>query len=173
MVTAVTDHTDQTGDDVPEKGEDTKGEKNVDRKKGDVGGGGHLGRGASGAFGETRPGKPDGGPSESAEDKRTEKTEEPEESEGRDRTVGPTSRDERPRGENHVHARVPDRSGGGAPGAGARSATRPVVRSPATPGTTGSSPGGPPRRVPSSGFRPWRTGLRSRRRSSRSRTTGT
>ena len=139
-VTAVTDHTDQTGDDVPEKGDDKscdknsgmnndrnsgkdsdrnscrnrdeKGDETVDRKGGGGGSGLSVG-GASGASEEARPRSLDGGPPESAEGKR------PEKAEARDRPAGPTarpSREQRPKGENDDHARVPDRSGGGSSG---------------------------------------------------------
>ncbi|WP_179201743.1 YfjP family GTPase [Streptomyces caniscabiei] len=121
-VTAVTDHTDQTGDDVPEKGDDRPARQGPGREFGkkvgemvDEKGGGRAdglarAREAGLVTGAEQRAERAGGRAERAEGRGA--------AGGRDRTVaGPSassSREARPRsGENDGHARVDGRSGGG------------------------------------------------------------
>ncbi|WP_425264497.1 GTPase, partial [Streptomyces europaeiscabiei] len=126
-MTAVTDHTDQTGDDVPEKTDYKGADRKADRRRDGEG----SGFSSEAAAEEGRPANPDGGPSGGAEGRRSEQ------SEARDRTAGAPARpsreqrsngeqrskdeqrlngEQRSNGENDVHARVSDRPGGGMPG---------------------------------------------------------
>ncbi|MEE1834791.1 50S ribosome-binding GTPase [Streptomyces sp. SP17KL33] len=105
-VTAVTDHTDQTGDDVPERGDDRTARQEL---------GNEFGKKVAKMVDEMGEGRANGS---AAGADRAERAEERGAIAGRDMTTaGPSAspiREPRPRsGENGVHARVDDRSGAG------------------------------------------------------------
>ncbi|MFE7764023.1 YfjP family GTPase [Streptomyces sp. NPDC057438] len=149
-MTAVTDHTDQTGDDVPDKGDDRTGERKGEGKGGGRPAEGRAGRPAEAGAGQGHPRGPDGGRSERAggawfEERRAAPDR------GADAPAGP-GREQRARGENAAHARVPDRSGGGAYGG-------PAGAPPG--GPSGDASGDPSPRTESGD--PWDDGLIARR----------
>ncbi|WP_417194022.1 GTPase [Streptomyces stelliscabiei] len=165
-VTAVTDHTDQTGDDVPDKGDDRTGDRRGDRRPVDGGAGRPCDTGA----GAARPRNPDGGPSERVGGARFE-----ERRAVPDRAAGEPARpsERRSQGEgddNRVHARVPERPGpgGAAPGdrsadrAGDRSGDRSGDRPRDSSGDPSVAPSGDPSARTESGD-PWDDGLIARR----------
>ncbi|WP_443046451.1 GTPase [Streptomyces sp. DSM 40750] len=132
-VTAVTDHADQTGDSVPEKGDDEKADKGDERREpGLKGEHGFEGRDqqedegesslpVEGASEEEHLKSPGTGPSGSAENKRPAENKpaenrSPEGTEERDKAESRPSREQHRKRENDVHARVPDRSDSDASG---------------------------------------------------------
>ncbi|KFG03264.1 MULTISPECIES: YfjP family GTPase [Streptomyces] len=141
-VTAVTDHTDQTGDDVPEKGDDRTGERTFERPGGSQGDRGLSERAPGARCEERRAAAPD---------------------RAADAPAGP-GREQRARGGSDAHARVPDRSGGGASGRPA-SASASASASGSEGGSVGGSsgdPSGDPSARAESGD-PWDDGLIARR----------
>ncbi|MGW1673577.1 GTPase [Streptomyces sp. NPDC002324] len=175
-VTAVTDHTDQTGDDVPDKGDDRTGDRTGDRRGDRKPVDGGAGRPGDAGAGDGRPGNFDGGPSERAGGARFE-----ERRAAPDRAAGEPARpgERLSQGdENRAHARVPERPGpgGAAPGdrsadrsadrsgdrAGDRSADRAGDRSVDRPVNSSGDPSGDPSARTESGD-PWDDGLIARR----------